>query len=80
MARIQGALKSKTGWLASFAYWLARRRLGKVPESLTLVAHHPWLFRGYGLFELALERSRLVETRLKNLAFIKVAMLIGCPS
>ncbi len=80
MARIAGIPKSKASLLVRVGYWIARRRLGKLPESLTLVAHHPWLFRGCGAFELALERSRLVDSRLKKLAFIKVAMLIGCPS
>lgn len=34
--------------------------------------------RGWGAFELALERSRLVESKLKALAKIKTAMLVGC--
>lgn len=65
--------------MTRLAYWFARRRYGKLPEPLTLVAHHTWLARGYGAFELALGRSRLVEERLKALASIKVAALIGCP-
>ena len=79
MARIAGVPKNKTSLITRFAYWYARRRFGKVPEPLTLVAHHPWLFRGNGAFELALEHSRLVDARLKGLASIKVATLIGCP-
>jgi hypothetical protein len=79
MARIQGLPKNKTGLMSRLVYWMARRRLGKVPEPLTLIAHHPWLSRGYGLFELALDRSRLVDTRLKELATLKVATLVGCP-
>ncbi len=79
MARIAGVPKRKTGLLGRFAYWFARRRFGKVPEPLTVVAHHAWLSRGYVLFELALDRSRLVDQRLKALAQLKAATLVGCP-
>ncbi len=79
MARIEGIPKSEAGLLARFAYRMARRRFGKVPEPLTLIAHHTWLLRGVGALELALEKSRLVDARLKALAEIKVATLIGCP-
>jgi hypothetical protein len=79
MARIAGVPKRKTGPLGRFAYWFARRRFGKVPEPLTVVAHHGWLSRGYVLFELAFDRARLVDPRLKALAQLKAATLVGCP-
>ncbi len=79
MARIEGIPKSEAGPLTRFAYWYLRRRFGKVPEPLTLVARHPRLSRGYALFELALQKARLVDARLKGLASIKVATLVGCP-
>jgi len=79
MARIEGVPASKAGLMTGFAYRMARRRFGKVPEPLTLIAHHTWLVRGVGGFELALEKFRLVDARLKALAQIKVATLIGCP-
>ena len=79
MARIEGVPDGQAGPLVRFAYWFSRRRFGKVPAPLTVVAHHPWLSRGYGVFEFALERSHLVGGRLKLLAEIKAATLIGCP-
>ncbi len=79
MARIEGVAQSQAGLLVRFAYRMARKRYGKVPEPLTVIAHHPWLPRGYGAFEMALERSRLVDKRLKALVSIKAATLIGCP-
>ncbi len=79
MARIEGVPEGRVGLLLRFAYWFARRRFGRVPEPLTVVACHPWLSRGYGVFEFALERSRLVDERLKSLAEVKAATLIGCP-
>ncbi len=79
MARIQGVAENKAGLAARFAYWYARRGFGKIPEPLTVVAHHPWLSRGYAAMEFALQRSRLVDEKLKALASIKAATLIGCP-
>jgi hypothetical protein len=78
MARIDGVPKGQAGLAARFAYWHARRRFGKVPEPLTIVAHHSWIFRGYGAYEVALDRSRLVDARLKALASLKAATLVGC--
>jgi len=80
MARIPGVPKNRAGLTGRVAYWAARRRLGKLPESLTVIAHHKWVLRGASAFEVALDRSRLVPTKLKQLAMIKVAMLVGCPS
>ena len=79
MARIQGVPKSKAGLLTRFAYWYVKRNLGKVAEPLTIVAHHAWISRGYGAYELGLEKARLVDTKLKTLASLKAAALIGCP-
>ena len=42
------------------------------------MARHPWVFRAYAAYELALERSRHVEPTLKELAQIKAATLVGC--
>ncbi len=79
MARLEGVSESSASLVTRFVYWMARRRLGKVPQSLMVVSHHSWISRGYVGFELALDKSRLVDKRLKVLAEIKVATLIGCP-
>jgi hypothetical protein len=79
MTRIEGVPRRRAGLFVRFAYWLAKRRLGKVPEPINITAHHPWIFRGYGAYEMTLERARLVDARLKTLASLKAAALIGCP-
>ncbi len=79
MARIGGVPEREAGLATRLAYWFSRRRLGKVAEPLQVTAHHPTLLRGYGAFELALERSSRVDDRLKDLAGLKAATLIGCP-
>jgi hypothetical protein len=79
MARIVGVPKKKAGIATRIAYWFCRRRFGRVVEPLTIIAHHPRLARGYVAFEFAMDKSRRVDERLKVLAEIKAATLIGCP-
>jgi len=79
MARIQGVPKEKASLATRFAYWLCRRRVGRIVEPLMIVANHPWVARGYGAFEVSLGKARRVDERLKALAEIKAATLIGCP-
>ena len=79
MSRIPGVPAEKAPWLVRLAYRMARKRVGQVPEPVMVAAHHPWIFRGVGAFELALERARRVDAKLKALAEIKSAALVGCP-
>lgn len=78
MARIGAVPEREAGPFGRFAYRFSRRRYGKVAEPLTVTAHHRKLLLGYGMFELALDRSRLVDDRLKWLAEVKVATMVGC--
>lgn len=79
MSRIAGIPQNRAGWFARFAYRFSERRLGKVAEPLTVTAHHASIFRAYGAYEFFLDRAKLVEPKLKALAGIKAAALIGCP-
>ncbi|MGH7964380.1 MAG: hypothetical protein ACRERD_21610 [Candidatus Binatia bacterium] len=79
MARIEGIPRHKAGLFARLAYWFSKRMVGKVVEPMTISAHHPWIFRAYGAYEFMLDRARLVDARLKTLADLKAAALIGCP-
>jgi len=79
MARIAGVPENRAPLLTRLAYRFARRRVGAVPEPVAVSAHHAWIFRGMGAYELALERARLVDAKLKALAEIKAAALVGCP-
>jgi alkylhydroperoxidase family enzyme len=79
MARIDGVSDAHAGILVRFAYWFAKRMVGKVPEPLRVTARHPCIFQAYGAFEFALERARRVSPALKALASLKAAALVGCP-
>lgn len=79
MTRIAGVPESKAGLLARFAYRYSRRHFGKVAEPLAVSAHHTWTLLGYSAFEWAVARSGTVDTRIKELAALKAATLVGCP-
>jgi hypothetical protein len=77
--RIEGISKSKAGLFLRLTYWFSRRRFGKVVDPLRVTGHHPWVSFGQSMFELAGERANLLAPRLKELAQIKAATLVGCP-
>ncbi|MFI5394699.1 MAG: hypothetical protein ACHQ9S_04130 [Candidatus Binatia bacterium] len=79
MARIPGVPPSRAGLFTRFAYWYSNRRFGKIAEPLTIAAHHRQIFQAYGAYEFMLDRARSVDARLKALASLKAAALIGCP-
>ena len=78
MARIGGR---KPGPLLRVAYRMTQRQFGgdRVPEPVEINAHHPLLMNGYGALELAFQRSRKAPARLKVLAEMKAAAMVGCP-
>ena len=78
MPRIDPLPPASAGLLGRFVYWVARRRLGRVPAPLGITAYHRWVLAAYASFEGAFERARAVEPRLKELAMIKVATEVGC--
>jgi hypothetical protein len=79
MSRLEALSPRAAGPLTRFVDWLVRRRFGRSHEPLLVTAHHPSIFKGVVAFELMLERSRLVDAKLKALTSVKAAALIGCP-
>ena len=86
MTRIQSVQSSETGPLTRVVLATARRKTGqlagrhtdKMIEPLEVFAHSPRLLLGYGMMELANEKARRVEHRLKELAQLKAATLSHC--
>jgi AhpD family alkylhydroperoxidase len=76
-ARIRGVERSSNPFVR-YAFRESRKRFGKVPVPVAVTAHHPPLLAGYGMFEMATERSHRVDERLKELAELKAAQLAGC--
>jgi len=83
MARISGARSNQGRPLrrlfVGLVYSLTRRRLGRVIMPIQVTAHHPRLFWGYLQMEQSQMSSKLVDAKLKGLAELRVATLVGCP-
>lgn len=83
MARISGAAGNEGGLIrrgfVRLVYALTRRRLGRVIMPIQVTAHHPRIFWGYLQMEQSQMGSKLVDDKLKQLAELRVATLVGCP-
>jgi hypothetical protein len=77
--RIEEVTEGQAGLFVRLAYWFSKRKVGKVADPLKVMGHHAWVSFGYGMFEMASERALLVDPKLKDLAQIKAATLVGCP-
>ncbi|MGH3631068.1 MAG: hypothetical protein ACRDRL_26950 [Sciscionella sp.] len=65
--------------LRAYGLVLRRTRFERVPEIVRLLSSRPGLAFGVGAYETGLLVSGRVEGRLKALATVKTASLIGCP-
>jgi len=79
MARIRGLESNEVGPVTRFIYWMTKRKLGRLVLPLKVTAHQPRLLRALGQMEMGQQAVHAVESKLKNLASIKAALLIGCP-
>jgi len=83
MARIAGAPANSGGPLRRLLvrglYFLTQRRLGRLIMPVQVTAHHPTILWGYGQMERSQASSKLVDAKLKGLAELRVATLVGCP-
>lgn len=83
MARISGAKRDRGGLLrrlyVGLVYHFSTRRLGRLIAPLQVTAHHGSIFWGYTQMERAQMASKLVDAKLKDLAELRVATLVGCP-
>jgi hypothetical protein len=78
VARISGVVKG--GSLpARLAFFVSRRKAGRVIEPVRIHALHTRLLLGYGQMEMAQQKSGAVPATVKSLAEIRIAMRIGCP-
>jgi len=83
MARIPGAARKQGSLIrrmfVAIVYSLTHRRLGHVIMPVQVTAHHPTILWGYGQMEQSQASSKLVDPKLKGLAELRVATLVGCP-
>ena len=79
MARIRGIEANEAGILTRFLYWMTRRRVGRLIQPSKITAHQPRLLLASGQMEMGQQAVHSVEAKLKVLAEIKAATLVGCP-
>jgi len=80
MERGIGLRDNHAGWFAKLVFGALRKHnLGRVPSAKRLLAHHtPTLLAAVGLDRIC-GSARTIAPELKELAQIKVAVLVGCP-
>ena len=79
MARIPGVEANQAGLVTRFLYWMTRRKVGRVIMPLKITAHQPRLLVAVGGMEMGQQALRTFDAKLKALAEIKAATLVGCP-
>ena len=85
MAHMRGVEPAEAGWLTRLIYWFVRRKFGKLTgqkrlvEPVKIAAHHPRLLKALGQMEGGIEAARTVPLKLKVLASLRAATLVGCP-
>lgn len=79
MARIKGLDRKHAGLFTRVVYWMTKRKLGRVAMPVQVTAHHTRLLRAMGEMEMGQAAAHSVDPRLKTLAGILAAALIGCP-
>ena len=79
MARIRGLEPNQANPLTRFLYWMCRRKLGRVVLPFKITAHHPRLLLANSQMEMGQQAAHSVDAKLKALAEIKAALMIGCP-
>ena len=79
MARIRGVEANEAGPFTRFLYWMTKRKLGRVILPFKITAHQPRLLLAVGQMEMGQQALHTLDTKLKALAGIKTATLVGCP-
>jgi len=79
MARIRGVEANEAGLFTRLLYWMTRRKVGRVIVPFKVTAHQPRLLFAVGGMEMGQQALRTVDAKLKVLAEIKAATLVGCP-
>ena len=79
MARIRGVEAKEAGPFTRFLYWMTKRKVGRVILPFKITAHQPRLLLAVGQMEMSQQALHTLDMKLKALAGIKTATLVGCP-
>ena len=78
MARIEGVQDKEASFLQRFVFRTAAKQLGAVPAPLRIMAKSGGTMWGAGGFQMGFDRAQSVPSKLKTLACLKAASMIGC--
>ena len=79
MSRFEGVQDNQAGLLTRLLFWFAKRALGRVPRGMRVRACDPKYLRRAVRMDLYAASRGSVSMRLKELAQLKVALMVGCP-
>ena len=79
MSRAMGVSDREAGLRTRFIYWLVKRRLGRISLGVRIRARDPKLLEFAARMDIHTAASQTVPVNLKELAQIKVAVMVGCP-
>ena len=79
MARLPGVAPADAPEEVARVYDAATARFGKLLDPLVVTAHNLEIFRAMMAFEMGFARAHELDHRLKELALLRTAQLIGCP-
>lgn len=79
MSRSQGVQDNEAGLLTRILFWFAKRHLGHVPLGMRVRAFDSKYFRHAVRMDLYAASRGTVPMHLKELAQLKVALMVGCP-
>ena len=79
MSRTTGVPDKQLGLRARLIYWLTKRRRGRIHLATRVRAYDPKLLELAFRMDLHTAAQRTVPSVLKELAQIKVAVMVGCP-
>lgn len=77
--RARGVQDHEAGLLTKLIFWCARRRYGHLPLTTRIRAHDAKLLVLGECMNKYTREHRRVSPKLKELAQLKVAALVGCP-
>ena len=79
MGRTKGVLDRQAGLRTRIIYWLVKRRRGRIHLAMRVRAFDPKLLGLAVRMDAHTASEGLVPLKLKELAQLKVAAMVGCP-
>ncbi|HLW53776.1 MAG TPA: carboxymuconolactone decarboxylase family protein [Candidatus Angelobacter sp.] len=79
MARLKALSEENASSEVRAVYDRVKARFGMLVEPVSVTAAHPEIFDAFIAYEVSLRSATRVSAKLKELAYLKVATIVGCP-